>query len=105
MRTGELDATSREVVRRRFRADVSQERILVGPQIEDRHYQTARRLLYRYGPELGLRTLDSVQLSVALDLKRECLISVFLAADRRLCVAAEACGCPTVDPANPKIAF
>ena len=45
VRTGELDATGREYARRRLRADVSQNRILVGPRIEDRHYQTARRQL------------------------------------------------------------
>jgi predicted nucleic acid-binding protein len=101
VRTGELDAAGQDLSRRRFRADISQGRIRIGPPIEERHYQSALRLLVRYGVTMSLRTLDAVQLAVALDLQQAGLISVMVAADRRLCRVAEACGCSTADPGDP----
>ncbi len=101
VRTGELSPSGQELARRRLRADVAQGRILVGPPIEERHYQSARRLLTRYGVEMALRTLDSLQLALALDLHQLGQISVVVAADQRLCRVAEACGCPTINPADP----
>lgn len=103
VRTGELSPSGQELARRRLRADVAQGRILVGPPIEERHYQNARRLLTRYGVEMALRTLDSLQLAVALDLRHAGQISVMVAADQRLCRVAEACGCSTTNPADPAV--
>lgn len=63
VRIGELDAVGQELFRRRFRADISQRRILLGPPIEERHYRRARRLLLTHGAPMALRTLDAIQLS------------------------------------------
>lgn len=68
VRTGELDAEGRELARRRLRADVAQRRIKVGPAIDEAHYRMSRNLLARYGVERGLRTLDAIQLAVAVGL-------------------------------------
>jgi len=101
VRTGELDAGGRELARRRLRADVAQSRIGVGPAIDEGHYRKARILLARYGLERALRTLDAIQRAVALGLRDFGDFSVFVAADQRLCRAAEDCGLTTVDPTNP----
>jgi len=98
-----LDAEGRELVRRRLRADVAQGRLRVGPPIDERHYRKARGLLARYGVERGLRTLDAIQLAVALELHGGGVVSVFVAADHRLCRVAEDCDFPTVDPADPDV--
>lgn len=103
VRTGELDSSGQEMARRRLRADVAQGRIMIGPPIEERHYQSARRLLTRYGVEMALRTLDSLQLALALDLHQAGQISVIVAADQRLCRVAEASGCSTINPAEPGV--
>ena len=63
----------------------------------ERHYHSARLLIVRYGVTMALRTLDAVQLAVALELKQSGLISVMVAADQRLCKVAEACGCETIN--------
>jgi hypothetical protein len=42
-------------------------------------------------------------LAVALDLFESSSISVLLSADKRLCEAAEVCGCPAVNPINPAL--
>lgn len=98
VRTGEMDASGHDYCRRRLRADISQQRIRVGPPIEESHFQSARRLLIRHGVQMALRTLDAVQLAIALDLKQAGLITVMVTADQRLCRVAEACGCSTINP-------
>ena len=101
VRTGDLNAEGRELARRRLRADLAQGRLRLGPPIDERHYRKARGLLQKYAVERGLRTLDAIQLAVALGLHGERVVSTFVAADRRLCQAAEDCDLPTVDPADP----
>lgn len=103
VRTGQLDASARDGFRRRLRADISQGRIHPGPSIDERHYQDARHLLVRYGVKMALRTLDALQLAIALDLRQIGLISVMVVADRRLCRVAWACGCPALDPGDPDL--
>lgn len=103
VRTGELDAAGRELGRRRLRADAAQGRISVGPPIDERHYRKARDLLHSYGVARGLRTLDAIQLAVAIGLQELGVVSVFVAAERRLCGAAEDCGFSIVDPTSPGV--
>lgn len=103
VRTGELNLAGQELVRRRLRAEISQRRIVVGPPIDERHYQSARRFLARYGTGMALRTLDALRLAVAMDLLVAGQISVMIAADHRLCKVAEACGCATINPADPAL--
>jgi predicted nucleic acid-binding protein len=62
------------------------------------HFQSARKLLVRYGVEEGLRTLDALQLAMALDLRQLGQITVLVAADQRLCRVASLAGCPAVNP-------
>ena len=97
-RTGELDAFGQEACRRSLRADLSQGRIQVGPRIEEHHYSGARKLLIQYGSKMALRTLDALQLAIALDLKKTGIVSVMVVADQRLCQVAEMCGFATISP-------
>jgi hypothetical protein len=68
---------------------------------EEKHFQSASRLLRAYAVKNGLRTLDALQLAIALDLRHAGSISVLIASDHRLCTVAELCGCAAVDPASP----
>jgi predicted nucleic acid-binding protein len=101
VRTGEISPQGVEIARRCLRADLRQRRLLVGPPIQTQHYQTARTLLVRYGATEGLRTLDALQLAIALDLRHLGLITVIVAADQRLCRVASLAGCPAVNPEKP----
>ena len=100
-RTGEISPEALEIARRRFRADLAQRRLLVGPSIHERHFFAARRLLVQYGVGEGLRTLDALQLALALDLHRLGHADVIVAADRTLCRVATAAGCVAVNPEDP----
>jgi predicted nucleic acid-binding protein len=100
-RTGEIDQRSLEIIRRRFRADLAQQRLLVAPSVHDRHFHAARKLLIQYGIPEGLRTLDALQLAMAIDLRDVGQIEVIVAADQRLCRIASMAGCDAVNPEKP----
>jgi len=101
MRTGEIDEPAREIARRRFRADLAQRRLLVATPVLERHFHTARKLLVRYGVSDGLRTLDALQLAIAVDLHQLGQIGLLVAADQRLCRVASMAGCVSVNPEKP----
>jgi predicted nucleic acid-binding protein len=103
VRTGALDENGRSLALRRLRADIARDRLVVGPPIEPKHYRSAAKLLRIHGVSRGLRTLDALQLAVALDMLEASWISVMVSADKRLCEVAEVCGCPAVDPTNPGV--
>jgi len=94
-RTGEINQRSLEIARRRFRADLARQRLLVARSLHEGHFQSARKLLVRYGVAEGLRTLDALQLAMAQQLGQ---ITVLVAADQRLCKIASLAGCSAVNP-------
>ena len=75
-RTGEIGEPAMEIARRRFRADLAQRRLAVAPPMLERHFHAARKLLIQYGVPEGLRTLDALQLAIALDLHQLGHVSV-----------------------------
>ena len=100
-RTGEIDEQALQIARRRFRADIARQRLLVAPPVHERHFHGARKLLIQYGVAEGLRTLDALQLAIALDLRQLRQVDVLVAADQRLCRVASMAACPAVNPEKP----
>ena len=100
-RTGEIDEQALQIARRRFRADIARQHLLVAPPVHERHFHGARKLLIQYGVAEGLRTLDALQLAIALDLRQLGQVDVLVAADQRLCRVASMAGCPAVNPEKP----
>lgn len=100
-KTGEIDEQALQIARRRFRADIARQRLLVAPPVHERHFHSARRLLIQYGVPEGLRTLDALQLAIALDLRQFGQVDVLVAADQRLCRVASIAGCSVVNPEKP----
>jgi predicted nucleic acid-binding protein len=99
-RTGEIDARSMLIARRRLEADLGSRRLLVAT-VSDDHLRGARQLLIDHGRTEALRGPDALQLSVALGLKRAGLVSVFVAADQKLCRVAIIEGFTTLNPEQP----
>ncbi len=100
-RTGEIDQPALNVARRRFRADLARQRLIVASPVHEGHFQSARKLLVQYGVGEGLRTLDALQLAIALDLRRLGHIAVLVAADQRLCRVTSLAGCTAINPEQP----
>jgi len=101
-RTGEIDEQSWTLARRRLEADLGSRRLLVA-SVSDEHLRGARQLLVEHGRSEALRGPDALQLSVALGLKRAGLLSIFVAADQKLCRVAIIEGFTTLNPEQPLI--
>ena len=99
-RTGEIDERSLLTVRRRLEADLGSRRLLVAT-VGDEHLRRARQLLIDHGRTEALRGPDALQLTVALGLKQAGFISVFVAADQKLCRVAIIEGFTTLNPEQP----
>ena len=99
-RAGEIDQKAVLIARRRLEADLGHRRLLVAA-VNDEHFRGARHLLFKHGAVEALRTLDALQLSVALGLKRAELVTVFVAADQKLCRVATLEGFAVTNPEQP----
>ena len=100
IRTGEIDSEGALIARRRLESDLGRRNILMAA-VGDDHFEIARRLLIKYGSDRSLRTLDALQLSVAVELRRVGHPPIFVAADQRLCEVAELEGFQVTNPEHP----
>ena len=99
-RTGEIEQPAVLIARRRLEADLGRRRLLVA-SVKDDDLRGARQLLMKHGATEALRTLDALQLSVALQLKGAGLVTVFVAADQKLCRVAALEGFGAINPEQP----
>jgi predicted nucleic acid-binding protein len=97
VRIGELDPASFQKLTRRFRGDVAARRLRV-IRLTAAHYQSAERLIRRIGLTKNLRTLDALQLAVAINLNDPGQLIEFVCADQGLCTLAIAEGLSVVNP-------
>jgi len=88
------------LLRRRFFADLRKGRPAV-VRLLVRHFQEADRLLQQHSMTHALHTLDSLQLAVALDLRRRGMLDEVVTADRVLLLVAPLEGLPVLDPEHP----
>lgn len=94
VRMGDLTAADGAALRSRLLGDVAAASLLV-LAVTDRHYAETERLLVQHGNAKRLRTLDALQLAVALDAHRRGALDSIVAADNALCEVATAEGLPT----------
>jgi hypothetical protein len=99
-RAGEIDQKALLIARRRLEADLGHRRLLVAA-VNDEDFRGARQLIFKHCAVEALRTLDALQLSVALGLKRAELVTVFVAADQKLCRVATLEGFAVTNPEQP----
>ena len=97
VRTGVIERAVLTQLRGLFYADLSRGRFEV-VLLARRHFEGAESLIRTYAVDHALRTLDALQLSVALDLRRRGAASELVASDRSLCHVATLVGLPVVNP-------
>jgi predicted nucleic acid-binding protein len=85
---------------RQFRRDVTRHRFQI-VRLTALHFREAHRLIQKLGTSRPLRTLDALQLSVALALRTQALLDHFVCADVRLCAVAQLEGLPVINPELP----
>ena len=67
-------------------------------ELERVHFSSAADLVWKYGFERRMRTLDAIQLAVALDLRSKGLLDIFVVADKILAEMAMLEGLPVLNP-------
>jgi predicted nucleic acid-binding protein len=100
-RMGQLSQAGVEVGRRKFRLDLAKRRLLMSPEFEKRHFEYARTCVAIYGIREGLRSLDALQLSMAMHLSNAGLLHFLVATDQTLCRVARLERLTAIDPQLP----
>jgi len=97
VRTGQLGAGESAALRTRFANDVMVGTIAV-IAVSEHDFTTAENLIIQYGDSMGLRTLDALQLAVALDGQRRVGLDAMVVADITLAEIARAEGIAVINP-------
>lgn len=95
VRSGVLQQAAAALQRQRLLPDVAAS-VLEVSKVTEEHFAMAERLIARHSFLSRLRTLDAIQLAVALDLADQQLVDQFVVADRVLAemAAIEPAGTP-----------
>jgi hypothetical protein len=88
VRTQEITVQDLQQVQKHIATDFAARRFLVVRMLQN-HFQEAERLIRKHAPTEAFRTLDSLQLSVALSLSNQGMQDYFVCADEKLCKVAE----------------
>jgi predicted nucleic acid-binding protein len=97
VRTGAIDHTSSDQLRGLFFADLATGRFKV-VSVSRWYFRSAERLIRLHAVNNALRTLDALQLAVALELHQRGIVSAMVASDRNLIEVAALEGLPVINP-------
>jgi len=97
VRNGHLAIGDMEVLIERFRSDLHRKTFRT-VAVRPGHFRDAGRLVGIYGLNGRLRTLDSIQLAVGLELRKRGLVDTFVCSDKALCDIASNAGFPVFNP-------
>jgi predicted nucleic acid-binding protein len=97
VRTGTFPSTVFARLRSQFLIDIKQ-KVVRPVRIVNADYRLAGELIGKHGMSRQLRTLDAIQLAVAIRIHRSVAIDQFVCADQPLCDIALLEGLPVVNP-------
>jgi uncharacterized protein len=100
VRSGAITAMQFDQYRRQVHRDIRHRTIRVA-RMAVRHFQLADELLCRHARAHRLRTLDALQLAVAIDLNSQGLAVTFVCADDVVCPLAKSEGVGVLNPLAP----
>jgi predicted nucleic acid-binding protein len=100
VRTGEIDESGFDMVRRKLNADIAARRWPV-VRVLRRHFTRAEHLIADYGMKRRLRSLDALHLGIALDLQSQGGIEAIVTADAVLVDVASREGLLVENPLAP----
>ena len=98
VRTGEIVEGKAVALHSALLADIAKNVVSV-IMVDPIHFGLAAVLISKYGYTRRMRTLDALQLAVALDLRRKGLLDIFVVADKLL---AEIAALEGLTPLNPE---
>lgn len=97
VRAGQLSLADFEFVRRKFGGEIRARRLVVKGTLR-RHQRVAERLIVSHGPTHRLRTLDALQLALAIELATTNVATTMVVADKILVQIARLEGLHVVEP-------
>jgi len=97
IRLGSITLADAELLKHAVLQDIRDDRLKITPVISN-HFRLAGQLVIRHGHCHRLRTLDALQLGVAVDLKQRHGIEAFVAADKSLLAVSQLEGFNTINP-------
>lgn len=97
VRTQEITTQELQQLQKHLANDFAARRLPVVKMLQS-HFYEAERLLRKHAPTKALRTLDALQLAVALSLNRQGRLDYFVCADDKLCKVAEDEGLTVINP-------
>src|SRR6266576_6750200 len=100
VRSGSISEADFRLLRRRFLTDVTRRQFHV-VRMTGLHFQEAERLIRKHGASHRLRTLEALQLAVALEMRGRGMLDEFVCADRGLNAVAAAEGLSVINPEQP----
>ena len=100
VRAGEATLADFELLRKKFGDDLKSKRIVV-KTLYRRHQQAAEKLIAAHGPFRRLRTLDALQLAMAIELNGTGTTDHFVVADVHLAAVASLEGISVINPEIP----
>jgi hypothetical protein len=100
VRTGIIGREDAGLLLRQFQEDVVSGKFEVF-SIGDAQFSLAEKLIAKYAFDQRLRTLDALQMAVALELRGQTLMDQFVSADKVLCQIAAREGLAVLNPEDP----
>lgn len=100
VRTGTISISDCQGIMRRIQLDVKARTFKV-LRIVSSQFTIAEQLIQRHGIHKNIRTLDAIQLAVAINIQRLNHSVRFICADQALCAIAQAEGISVVNPEFP----
>ena len=100
VRTQFITRDDADALLRQLREDLISHRYEVVPAGEP-EFKTAERMIEQYAFRYRLRSLDALQLAVALSLNRQSMVDHFVASDKILCEIATLEGFSVINPEQP----
>ena len=97
VRTQEISSHEFMLLRRRFFSDINKKTLFV-ISLRNVNFQEAGKLIAKYGTTKQIRTLDALQLTIALDLIRGEILDYFVCSDHKLCTIAKNEDISVIDP-------
>ena len=100
VRTGIIDRGDADLLLRQFQEDIVSGKLEVF-SVGDAEFSPAEKLISKYAFDHRLRTLDALQMAVAVELRDQTLMDQVVSADKVFCQIAVLEGLTVLNPEDP----
>ena len=102
VRTGIIERVDADLLLRQFQEDIVSGKLEVF-SVGDAEFSLAEKLIAKYAFDHRLRTLDALQVAVAVELRDQTLMDQVVSADKVFCQIAALEGLKVLNPEDPAL--